>query len=246
MSESGGMKSLYIFVLVLNIVFPVMTYTFTTFGSSPEGYEIDLDNDALMMAGIHLVHGESHNLSYVGGWVIWTDINVTIRASFRANQKNPWFTNLGDGVQLQKQSAIDRALGPTSFINPYVVPLKSVITNKWHRCVKNITIVSDYDRDFNWSKFVTMDGHTIFLTPHESHGNMTKAVYEDAHLNCTIAKTYEEETNFNFWRFIGWYTSLMIGSESWGLPSIFSWVLRILGAVSLFAGIMLTKELIRI
>ena len=236
--------SLYIFILVLNLVFPVLGYTFTSFGADFQEYEIDISPDALAMAGISLVNAESHNLSYNGGWQYWTLINFTIRAQFMDDVRDPWITIVGDGVGFQKQSSI--GIAPNSWSVPYRVPVKSVATNEWTKHIANETIVRDWDNKYNWSRFIIGSGHNIFITPFEDHGNITRAVYEDAHINCTIAKTFETETNFNFWRFIGWYTSIMVGSESWGLPSMFSWALRILGALSIYTVVMLTKELIRL
>jgi len=196
------------------------------------------------MAGISLVDAESHNLSYNGGWQYWTLINVSIRAQFMDNVRDPWFTIVGDGVGFQKQSSI--GIAPNTWAVPYRVAVKSVATNEWTKHIANDTIIRDWDSDYNWSRFIIADGHNVFITPHDDHGNITKAVYEDAHINCTIAKTFEADTNFNFWRFLGWYTSIMVGANSWGLPSVFSWVLRILGALSVFAVVTLTKELIRL
>lgn len=236
--------SLYIFILVLNLVFPVLGYTFTSFGADFQEYEIDLSPDALAMAGISLVDAESNDLSYNGGWQYWTLINFTIRAQFMDDVKSPWFTIVGDGVAFQTRGVIGKALD--SWFPPAEINIKSITTNKWGRHISNDTIIRDWDSDYNWSRFIIGSSHNVFITPYEGHGNITKAVYEDAHINCTIAKTFETETNFNFWRFISWYTSIMVGADSWGLPSMFSWVLRILGVLSIYTVVMLTKELIRL
>jgi len=156
--------------------------------------------------------------------------------------RDPWFTIVGDGVGLQKQSAVGQAF--LGWLNPYRVSVKSVLTNEWLKLMSNDTIVRDWNGDYNWSRFILADGHMVFITPFLGHGNITRAVYEDAHINMTIAKTFEQETDFNFWRFVSWWSSIMVGANSWGLPSMFSWVLRILGALSVFATVMLTKELI--
>lgn len=244
MSENGAMTKLYIFVLVLNLVFPVFGYTFTAFGENPGDYEMDLDLDALHMAGITLVDAESHNMTYNSGWVYFTELNKTIRSQFMDNVRDPMILILGDGVTFQSQSAVAMAL--EGWTMPYRMSVKSVITNEWIKYIANDTIVRDYNTLYNWSRFILKSGHQVFITPNLTHGNMSRAVYEDAHINVTIAKTFEEESNFNFRRFLGWYTSIMIGSQSWGLPSVFSWVLRILGALSIFAMVMLTKDLIRL
>ena len=61
MSDNGAMTKLYLFVLVLNLVFPVLSYPFTAFGEETENYETSLNPDSLMRIGLNLVDGESHN-----------------------------------------------------------------------------------------------------------------------------------------------------------------------------------------
>ena len=243
MSQSGGRVGLYVFVLIVNMVFPVFGYTFTTFGSEPENFETVLDVDTLNMAGITLVDAESHNVSFTGPWAYWVGINISIRARF---MNNIYFgaVNLGDGVQFQRQSGLGKAFNGWAF--PYAVNIKSIKTNQWFTMLTNASIITEWSPRYNWSRFVLSDGHQVFITPYLGHNNITRGVFQDGHLNITIAKTFEEETHFNFWRFLGWYTSILVGDQSWGLPSMFSWLIRILGVISILAVILLTKELIRL
>lgn len=243
MSSNGGMTKLYLFVLVLNLIFPVLSYTFTAFEDVTENYETSLNPDSLMRIGLNLVDGESHNFTFnADDWVEYLLLNTTIRAKWHESKRG-LLAPVIDAVEFQKQSTISKAFD--SWFSPYTIFIKSVSSNEWYQVLRNDTIVRDFDTQYNWSRFVLEDGHHVFITPFEDDGNITKAVYEDGHLNITLAKSFEEEdTTFNFWRFIGWYSSLMLGDQSWGLPSIFGWVIRILGALSVFAVVMLTKELI--
>ena len=243
MARAGDRMSMYVFVLVLNLLMPVFGYTFTTFGTEPEDFDISLDLDTMNMAGINLVDAESHNLLFTAPWVEYTSINITIRARFM-NDIYFGLVNLGDGIQLQRQSGIGMAFDSWAF--PYAVNVKSIKTNQWYTMISNASIVSEWDPRYNWSRFVLSDGHQVFITPEDDHNNITRGVFEDGHLNMTIAKTFEEETHFNFWRFLGWYTSILIGDQSWGLPGVFSWIIRILGALSILSVVMLTKELTRV
>lgn len=235
--------SLYIFVLILNLVFPVMSYTFTTFGPESGTYDVDLDPNSLMMIGLNLVGGESRNITWEGDWVEYTELNVTIRLRWM-NIFN-LFSPDDDGIVFQKPSAIGSAFGEWVF--PYGVSVKSLLTNEWETEARNDTIIRDYDPEFNWTRFVIGDGHHIFITPFENHGNITEAIYVDGTLNVTIARSFDQtEDRFNFWSFLKWYNSLLIGSDAWGLPSVFSWVIRLLAAISILAAIMLVKDLTRI
>jgi hypothetical protein len=244
MSTERSAVSLYIFVLVLNLVFPVMSYTFTAWGSQSENYELTLDPDDLMTIGLNLIDGESHNHTFGSGeWKYYSLMNVSTRARWDT------FRVVGavyyDGIRFQKQSPISLAFN--SWLSTYTVEIKSLLSNEWFVVLRNETIVRDFDTEFNWSRFVLKDGHHIFITPFANDGNITKAVYDDAHLNITLAKSFDEsEERFNFWNFITWYGSIVIGSRSWGLPSIFSWVIRILAGISMLTVILLVKELTRV
>ncbi len=246
MSERGSQTSLYIFVLVINLLFPVISYTFTTFGPRSERYDVDLDPDALEKIGLTLVDGESHNLSWGGGWAEYSLLNVTIRAAWE-NHREPNILpfEYTDGIQFQKRSGISRATG--TWLLPYFVPVKSITSNEWFNILRNDTILRDWNTEHNWSRFVLSDGHHLLITPFETHGNISHAIWIDGNLNVTVLKSFDEtEDRFNFWSFIGWYTSLLIGDQSYGLPDIFSWIIRILAAVSILAVILLTKELTRV
>lgn len=243
MSHSPSMTRLYIFILVLNLVFPVLGYTFTAFGETTERYEVELDADSLMEIGLNLVDAESHTLIFKDGtWDYYTLINVSIRAQWARHRIVALIYQ--DEIRFQKQSAL--SLSFDSWLIPYVVDVKSLASNEWYPGLRNDTIIRDFNTEFNWSRFVLTDGHHVFITPTSEHGNITLAIFGDQELNVTIAKSFNEDTTFNFWRFVGWYSSLLVGDQSWGLPSIFAWVLRILGALSVFAVVMLTRDLIPI
>ncbi len=244
MSNNGGMTKLYLFVLILNLIFPVLAYTFTAFGETEERYETNLNPDSLMSIGINLVDGESHNFTFKAEeWVEYLLLNTTIRARWYETKRGALAPKI-DAIEFQKQSTLSKAFD--SWYSPYQVYIKSIASNEWFPVLRNETILRDFDTEFNWSRFVLEDGHHVFITPFADDGNMSKAIYVDGALNVTLAKSFDTETNFNFWRFLGWYSSLLIGDQSWGLPSMFGWVIRILGALSIFAVIMLTKELIKL
>ena len=243
MSHSSTMTTMYVFILVLNLVFPVLGYTFTTFGESTERYEMELNPDSLMEIGLNLVDAESHTLTFgAAGWEEYELINVSIRVQWARHRIVALIYQ--DDIRFQKQSAISKAFD--IWLTPYTVEVKSIATNEWFPGLRNETILRDFDSEFNWTRFVLKDGHHVFVTPFVDDGNMTYALFEGGVLNLTIAKSFDEDTTFNFWRFVGWYSSLLIGDQSYGLPSMFAWVLRILGALSVFAVVMLTRDLIPI
>ena len=122
MSGNGGMTKLYLFVLILNLIFPVLAYTFTAFGETEERYETSLNPDSLMTIGVNLVAGESHNLTYGGEAVYYELINVSTRVSWITATYYP-------GLLFEKQSTVSLAFDNWWF--PYKVDIKSVASNEW-------------------------------------------------------------------------------------------------------------------
>ena len=239
--QGGGMVRLWVFILVLNLIFPVLGYTFTSFGETEERYELELDADSLQAIGLNLVDAESHNFTFGLPYINYELVNDSIRAKWDTHRLVALIFE--DGIRFQKQSAISKAFD--IWLTPYTVSVKSIRSNEWFKTLKNETIIRDFDPEFNWSRFVLQDGHHVFVTPFSADGNITKAVLEDGQLNVTIAKSFDrDDTTFNFWRFVGWYTALLMGDQSWGLPSVFAWVIRIIGALSIFAAIMLARRMI--
>ncbi|MBA7599850.1 hypothetical protein ES703_06895 [subsurface metagenome] len=243
MAETGGRLGLYVFILVLNLVFPILGYTFTTFGADFEDYDISLDSDTLMMAGITMVDADSNNMTWNGPWVYFEIQNRSTRFRFMEDIRDPWITIIGDGIATQRQTAVSKALD--NWAVPTRIPVRSVKTGIPSKAMFNSSIIAEWDSTYNWSRFTLFDGTNVFITPF-SGTNITKAVYEDGTLNITVAQTFEESTTFNFWQFIGWYSSLMLGSEAWGLPPVFAWVIRLFSALSILAMILLAKEMIRL
>ena len=243
MAETGGRLGLYIFILVFNIVFPVLSYTFTGFEAEFGDFDVSLDMDTLMMAGINFVDAESDNLTYNGPWAYFEVQNKTTRFRYMDDVRDPWWVIVGDGIATQRQSPGAKAR--ESWDSTYRISVKGAKAGNWLKAIWNSTIISEWNIDYNWSRFMLNDGTNLFITPF-SGNNITKAVYEDGKLNLTVAKTFEQTTNFNFWQFISWYASLMLGTQAWGLPPIFGWIIKIFSAISILALILLTKEMIRL
>lgn len=241
MGDNGSQTRFYIFILVLNLVFPVFGYSLTNFPSgAPTDYSVDIDTEALEAIGISLVDAESHNITFNSGWADYTDLNKTYRAKFSNDVRLTGLGGYHDGVQVQT-SPVD---GWLTWFFGYNVPAKSVITGVSVEYVSNASIVADYDARYNWSRYVLGTGEVLFITPNDPTHNISYAVNNVGHLNITIGKTFEATTSFNFMRFASWYLSIMVGSQAWGLPEVFAWVTRILGALSVLATVMLARELI--
>ena len=90
----------------------------------------------------------------------------------------------------------------------------------------------------------TEQGSQLFITPFIRGQNITYAVLTQGQLNVTLGSALEETGNFNFMKFVNWYTAILIGETTWGLPGVCSWVLRIISAITVLSVVFLAKELI--
>ncbi len=243
MADDGSQTRFYIFILVLNLVFPVFGYSLTNFPSgAPTEYAIDIDREALEAIGISLVDAESHNMTFSRVWVGYDGLNKTYRARFSDRSHitgRP--TAYYDGVQIQTSPVTN---GLLIWFFGYNVPAKSVVSGLSIEYVSNASIVSDYNPAYNWSRYVLGTGEMLFITPNDPTHNISYAVNNVGHINVTIGKTFERTAGFNFMRFASWYLSIMVGGQAWGLPEVFAWITRILGALSVLATVMLARELI--
>lgn len=254
MSGEGSRLSLYVFVLVLNIVFPVYGYAFSTFPSTYGfDYDVSLSEEDLAEVGITLVDADLTNLTFGAGYQVLYVQNKTFRMRWDnvpQGAVGPVIpVTRADGIEITTPSAVGMALDKAGFglwTLSSVLAWKSVITNQWRRVLTNDSIVNEWSDEYNWTRVKIETGHWLFVTPRLNHNNITLAVYGDSQLNITLAQSFEESTNFNFWRFVTWYSSLMIGLDSYGLPSFFQWIIRILGGISTLALVLIAKEMTRV
>jgi len=236
-ANSEGYIKLYITTLVIALVFPVLGYTFTNFPSAMGDYDVSLSAESLMMAGITLEDAESHNITYGGPFRYYDIGNISLRSAWDENWKDPWITPLGDGLVVERQ-------GTFGWLDPGKLNLKSQVTGITKRVISNVTIINEYDINYNWTWFTTEQGSQLFITPFIRGQNITYAVLTQGQLNVTLGSALEETGNFNFMKFVNWYTAILIGETTWGLPSVFSWVLRIISGITVLSVVLLAKELI--
>jgi hypothetical protein len=246
MSDNGGYLKLYMFVLVFSMMFPTFTYAFTTFGAEAELYDVTLDPESLILAGITLQESQLHNLTFDGAqkyYEIQAE-NRTIRAAWHDEFFN-WATtqNWGDGIVFQVQGPLDRYLD--TWYVPQKIWIESVRSGNHWQLLPNASIVQEWDNEYNWSRFKLESGYMVFIEPFYRTSNISQAVYVDGILNVTVAKgIVEGESEINLANFVNWYWGLIVGLDRYGLPAAFSWILRIIAAIQVLAGILLAKELI--
>lgn len=249
MSNVVGYTKLYVTVLIFSLLMPVISFALTTWEDNVEDYEIGIDPDVLIMAGISLSDGITHNVSWKSPYVYYNFENKTIRTKWT----DTWtrigllggIVDMGDGLAFETQTATNKFLN--NWWLPYKYRMRPASQSSWSYIANNMTILSNWDPKFNYSRFILEDGYQIFFTPNDPSENLSTALFDQAHLNCTIGITLSEAgANFGFMQFINWYWSIMIGSHSYGLPAFMSWVVRLISALTLLSGVLLAREMLRL
>lgn len=247
MAGGEGLTRLYVTVLVFSLLFPVVSYALTAWETEVVDYEISIDPDVLMLAGISLADGITHNVSWKSPYVYYEFENKTIRTKWT----DTWtrisvlegVVDMGDGLAFETQTATNKFLD--NWWLPYKYRMRPMSESAWDWISLNMTILSNFDPRFNYSRFILEDGYQIFFTPWDPSENLSTAIFETAHVNCTIGVSISESgAGFNFGQFVTWYWSIIVGSASYGLPTFLSWVVRIISALTLLSGILLARELI--
>lgn len=210
-----------------------------------ENWDISLDKDRLILAGIILNDAESHNVTFNGDWVEYEVQNQSVRVGWKSGIRDPGtFIVYEDAIFIQKKSPLGRVLD--SWIFPQFMWTKAVKSGYTSKAIYNDTIVLNFDQVYNWSRFEVEDGVQCFITTINEDMNITTAVYEYGTLTVTLGEGWEEQTSFNFRNFVTWYLGLIIGDQTWGLPDVFSWLIRILSALTILSAVIIAKELIKI
>jgi len=247
MSESGGLTRLYVTVLVFSLLMPVISFSLTSWEVDVEDYEISIDPDVLMIAGISLSDGITLNVSWKSDYVYYEFPNKTIRTKWT----DTWtrigvlggIVDMGDGLAFETQTATNKFLN--NWWLPYKYRMRPESESSWDYIAHNLTIESNFNPKYNYSRFILEDGYQIFFTPYNPNENLSTALYDTGHLNCTIGiSVVESGAGFNFGQFMTWYWSIIVGSSSYGLPTFLSWIVRIISALTLLSGILLARELI--
>ena len=73
---------LIVFILIVSLVFPIFGMALTQGESEVELYDVSVSPESLVSAGILLREGESHNVSYGGGYVYFTLNDTEVRVKW--------------------------------------------------------------------------------------------------------------------------------------------------------------------
>lgn len=238
--EDGTLR-LVIFSFVLSLIFPMMAYTFTTFGTVPENFDSSLSIAQLENAGIKLSDAESYNVTFGGVAQEYTVGNQTMRVQW-VSRVAP-FT---DYFSSQQQSYIERVLGTWLFPIKMDVSYDGSVGFIGSTDNTNATVISHWDNEYNWTKWsCVQNGLSVFITclPNDNN-NITFSI-----LNGTVTATVGSELiqagEVSMLNFVNWYISIVTGQAGdWGFPSFLIWIVRVFSFLMLLSGYLLTTELI--
>jgi hypothetical protein len=239
MAEGRGSNNLrlYVITLAFTMIFPVLGYTFTNLPGVIGDYDTSISDETLMLAGITLTDAESHDLTWTGAFQYYNVSNKLFRVQWKADWRDPWITPIGDGIAVERPGSFE-------WWDANKVRLTSWVARNNFKVITNASIVSEYDINYNWTRYVTDTGFQVLITPYTRGVSINTAVYDEAHLNVTLGTALVESSTFNFRQFVNWYFSMLLGETSFGLPSVFSWMIRLISAISVLSAILLAKELI--
>jgi len=230
--------------IIVNLVFPVFAYSFTTItGEDLEDYDISLDYDDLLRAGLLFQDAQSYNLTFHNE-VVFNVSDRLIRAR--------WDTRLGAGDVLRfsvptiAEKGIGAITGYYFSLGGKTVYLTLETTNEFLEYLYNSTIIVGLDPEYNWTRVNLDTGQIALITPPpEANGNMTKAVYELGKITITLGDKAMDQNDVDVIGFVDWYFSFVLGSRNYGWPASLAWIMRIWAVITFFSGMYLAVSLLR-
>lgn len=246
MAGSELTTRILLFSMILNIVFPVFAYSFTTItGSQIEDYDISISQQDLINAGIVFSSAQSLNITYGAGPI---EFNISARY-LRVNWANRLF--IGDDFRFYRPSLPEVYIGDQTgnyfTANGETLRVESQgisYVNDFY----NSTMVLNFDPDYNWTQvYVPAEGVIIlFKTLAADDNNITAGVYDTGTLTATAGIKFEETQDFNFGQYVSWYMGMLFTNKSYGLPSEVNWLMRIFTAITLFSAIAAARDFLPI
>jgi hypothetical protein len=239
---NDGQLKLTVFSFVLSILFPTFAYALTTFGDQPEFFDITLDNNELINAGIILSDGESHNVTYNDVYKEYNVSEVVVRVNWKQSVAPP------DFFRHITQSWLGKRLG--TWLGGFFHLIKPIIdTNVLPETgMNNITVINNFNLDYNWTYYGLKERNLVALisTLPSDNNNITKAIMETGTVTVTIGTKLIEADDINFKNFASWYINIVTGDIDWGMPSFMLLIMRVFTFMTILSGILLAREILPI
>lgn len=236
---------LVIFSFVLSILFPVMAYTFTSFGvATPTQFDITLNTTQLEANGIVLIDGLSQNVTFGGAAVEYVVNEKTIRIQ--------WYDSLltSDFFYHYRQNWLGQILN--SWLSPDALGVtvsRSVGILNGFGGLTNGTVLVNYKPTLGWMNYELHEvGLMCFISPATPYGDQLNSSMAAGLVTITVGArgvNATEVLNPQFTDFVNDYMRVVTGQDStWGMPAFMSWIIRVFAFLTLLAALLLAKEFI--
>lgn len=247
MSETSS--QIAVFMIILGIITPIFTYAFTDLDLNQDpGITSELlDPSDLVKIGVALESEERGLLTY-DNYLEFVNVSETFRVRWDRDilgrTKFIFFT------EAIPSDWIFKAYHPV-FINNQLYNYEKGGTSNYNPVV-NSTIIYNFGIDppganitdrLNWTRISVRDlGFELFITCEKYDNNITLAI-ESGELNVTLGEAISTE-EYDPDNFINFYWGLVNGRETYGLPEALTWVFRIQALLTIYAGVVLVRDLL--
>ena len=219
------------FFIIFTLVYTYFSYALA-FSVVPQNrWDTTLDLEEIFASGILLGERDDLNISYGGVGTDWHYFNVN-NTEIRVEWS--WIVTIGDHFRLQTHVAL------------FGIELAwmEMSINDYGNAIYNSSVIVEWNNQTKWSMFKCKNGYYLFFSDPLLEHNITRAIYEDGNVTLTIAESISFDDDVNMMTFISWYTGMITGTKSYGLPSIFNVILQAISVLSLLSVIILGKDLI--
>lgn len=243
MSDSNGsVYGLAIFLLTMNIVIPIFTYSLSDISLDQDFTNSIryLDQDSLIDSGIYIDQQERYNIT-LGQVIEFVNTSQVLRVYWDDPAVWPnfqFYTNRGPVV-----------LGDWPFKNFQRVWIGGELYTYGligAELITNQTIISNFDTDRNWTRASLPDiGAEAFFTCEAYDNNITEAILDQGLVNITIG-TAVDFAEVDHTKFMAWYWGLLTNTSTYNLPASIAWIFRIQAILLIFTSIIIARDLTRI
>lgn len=237
------MSSMFIFLIIFNILFPPISYAFTVFPDEPEESQLNIviDSSRLAEYDVSFTNATSFNITYGDDWDYFNYNEKELRVK--------WYDGglfAPDHIVFQKKDAVGQYLGWFFHIDCDLTLLDSgLVIDNSDSYLENGTIIEQWDLTEDWMR-VSIDYGVLgfFTTTPADYGNITRAVMETGTLTLTVGES--ETSTYDMREFADWYWNTIFNTEYGAVPSSIQWIMRALTVLNFVAGVYAIKDLFRV
>lgn len=245
MSETSS--QIAVFMIILGVLTPIFTYAFIDLDLDQTGIgetTTTLDPGDLVAVGLTLEKDQRYLLTYDN----YVEFNLSQDFRMRWDRDILGRTMFQFFTQGLPIDWVFKVYYPV-FVNNELYNNPAVGTTNYKK-VTNQTIINNFGIDsnrngapLNWTRISIRDlGYEVFITCEKYDNNITAAI-ESGELNATLGEVVTTE-EYNPDNFIKFYWGLINGRDTYGLPDSLAWVFRLQVLLTIYAGVVLVRDLL--